>query len=161
MKSLRVVLVAALALAIAAPSAFAWYLYWPTSGRISSVVGWRICPFHGREYHPGTDIAAPGGRRIGSIAAGRVTSAGWAGGYGKSVNMSHASGYTSRYSHMSSISTRRGAYLASKGKVGAVGTTGSSTGNHLDFGIKRYGSVKAPRCSKGQYKTAGTRIYLR
>ncbi|MFA5857562.1 MAG: M23 family metallopeptidase [Elusimicrobiota bacterium] len=159
MKSLKIALVAALALAVAAPSAFA--LYWPVSGRISSIVGWRICPFHGREYHPGTDVAAPSGRRIGSIAAGRVTSAGWNGGYGKSVSMSHSSGYTSRYSHMSYISTRRGAYLSAKGKVGNVGTTGSSTGNHLDFGIKRYGSVKAPKCYKGQYKTAGTTLYLR
>lgn len=69
---------------------FAWPV--PSSSTISSEYGWRICPFHGREFHGAIDIAASSGSAIVASSAGTVISAGWNGGFGYSVQVDHGGG---------------------------------------------------------------------
>lgn len=114
---------------------------WPVPGhtRISSPYGWRNCPFHGREKHSGIDIPAPYGTRVVAASSGTVISAGYMGSYGNAVLISHGNGVYSLYAHNSSIVKWSGS--VSKGQtISKVGSTGSSTGNHLHFEVRRGGS---------------------
>jgi len=90
--------------------------------------------------HEGLDMSAPGGTRVGAVAAGKVVRVGWRGGYGRAVEVAHGGGVTSMYAHLSSISVRYGQSVGVGGMVGRVGTSGSSTGNHLHLGMYRYGA---------------------
>jgi len=139
---------------------------WPTSGRITSLVGYRIHPITGaRSFHAGTDIAAPTGTGIGNAGRGTVTVAGWVSGYGNAVYIDHsayARGYTTRYGHMSRIYARRGQKLTSFNQtIGLVGSTGNSTGPHLHWEVRYYGTVKRPVCYLGQYVRRGTSVTIR
>ncbi len=158
MKSLKVAVVVAMAIIIGVTAVYA--MRWPCSGTVTSVVGWRICPFHGREYHDGTDIANGTGTRIGAIGDGRVTLAGSYSGYGNAVIMSHSGGYTSLYGHMSRVTVRRGQHKNPTGKLGYMGSTGFATGPHLHLTVKRYGAVKAPKVRKYAYVRAGAKHLL-
>ena len=122
--------------------AFAWPV--PSSHNISSGYGWRICPFHGREFHGAIDIAASGGAPIVSVAAGKVISAGWNGGFGNSIKVDHGGGLVSMYNHCSSFAASVGQTVKKGQTIAYVGTTGSSTGNHLDFRIFQDGTTKDP-----------------
>jgi murein DD-endopeptidase MepM/ murein hydrolase activator NlpD len=81
-----------------------------------------------------------------SIGDGRVVAAGWNGGFGKYVEIRHNGMYASCYGHLSGYgeSVRRGATVSQGQVVGYVGSTGLSTGPHLDFRIKKYGSYVNP-----------------
>ena len=91
--------------------------------------------------HLGIDYAAPTGTPISSIGDGIVKFAGWNDGYGKFIKIRHNSIYTSTYGHLSKIA--KGISVGKKVKqgqvIGYVGTTGLSTGPHLDFRITRNG----------------------
>lgn len=106
---------------------------WPTTATyISSEYGWRICPFHGKEYHNGLDIAGAGGSPIYSTNSGIVVFAGWNGGYGNCVIV-QMENYKALYGHMRSIACKKNQFVAAGQLIGYMGTTGSSTGNHLHF----------------------------
>lgn len=108
---------------------------WPLSGyrNVTSAFGWRNCPFHGREFHSGVDIPAPSGTPIMATKGGVVIISAYGSSYGNYVVVAHSDGGRSLYAHMSSRSVSAGQSVSQGQKLGAVGTTGSSTGNHLHF----------------------------
>ncbi|MBI4562057.1 MAG: M23 family metallopeptidase, partial [Candidatus Rokubacteria bacterium] len=85
-----------------------------------------------------------------SVADGVVTLAGWNGGYGISVSLRHRAGYETMYNHLSRVGqgVRRGARAAQGQVVGYVGSTGLSTGPHLDYRVMRGGSFVNPLAEK-------------
>lgn len=113
--------------------------------RVSSNFGWRTHPISGKKsFHDGVDIAASHGTGVYAYSAGTVSFAGWNGGYGKVVYIDHGNGLQTRYAHMSAISVRVGQSVSAGKKIGAVGSTGNSTGAHLHFEVLKYGSLKNP-----------------
>ena len=111
---------------------------WPVSGTLTSGFGPR-----GGGIHEGIDIAAPGGTPVRAAAAGRVIVAGWSGGYGNLVVIDHGNGIATAYAHLSAIYASGGS--VSQGQsIGAVGSTGHSTGNHLHFEVRVNGSPVDP-----------------
>lgn len=113
---------------------------------ISSGFGYRRDPFTGGgAMHSGLDFSAPHGAPIHAAAAGTVTFSGWKSGYGKVVEISHASGMITRYAHMSRFNTRVGAEVAAGQVIGAIGSTGRSTGPHLHFEVRIDGRAVNPR----------------
>ena len=111
---------------------------WPVNGLLTSGFGARW----GR-MHEGIDVAAPTGRPIGAAAAGTVIVAGWGGGYGNLVVISHGS-ISTAYAHMSQISVSSGQQVDRGTVLGAVGSTGNSTGPHLHFEVRVNGSPQNP-----------------
>jgi murein DD-endopeptidase MepM/ murein hydrolase activator NlpD len=113
-------------------------LIWPVSGVVTSGFGMRW----GR-MHEGIDIAAPSGTGIRAAAAGRIIYTGYMGGYGNITIIDHGNGLSTAYAHQSSIYVGGGS--VSQGTViGAVGTTGNSTGPHLHFEVRVNGSPVDP-----------------
>lgn len=94
--------------------------------------------------HLGVDYAAPAGTPVQSVAAGLVTGAGYNGGGGRTVTIRHASGYETKYLHLSRIAVRVGARVDQGNVIGTVGSTGLATGPHLDFRINRNGKAVNP-----------------
>lgn len=112
---------------------------------ISSRYGWRSDPFTGRRsFHSGIDMAAPRGTSVYAALAGRVIAAGYSAVYGNYVIVRHHSGYQSLYAHLHTISIRYGAWVTTRTRIGTVGSTGRSTGNHLHFSIYKYGKSLNP-----------------
>lgn len=103
----------------------------------SSRYGWRTSPFDSsrRSFHSGIDMACRSGTPIYAALEGKVTTAGWSEVFGNYVIVSHHSGYKTLYGHMSSISTKKGAYVTTSTVLGKVGSTGLSTGPHLHFTV--------------------------
>jgi murein DD-endopeptidase MepM/ murein hydrolase activator NlpD len=97
-----------------------------------------------RRAHLGVDYAAPYGTPVHAAADGRVVSAGWEGGYGRTVRLRHANGYETLYGHLSRIAVRAGQRVAQGALVGAVGATGLATGPHLDYRMTRNGQFLDP-----------------
>ena len=83
--------------------------------------------------HLGVDYAAPVGTPVRASGGGTVTLAGWSGGYGKTVKIRHPNGYETLYGHLSRIAVKKGQRVEQADVIGAVGTTGLSTGPHLDY----------------------------
>lgn len=111
---------------------------WPTSGgEITSYFGGRANPFSGRgyDYHPGIDIGNDYGAPVYAGADGYVEYAGWYGGYGRYVKISHGYGYETAYGHMSSIEVSNGEYVKKGEVIGYVGSSGYSTGPHLHYEV--------------------------
>jgi murein DD-endopeptidase MepM/ murein hydrolase activator NlpD len=73
-----------------------------------------------------------------------VIAAGWSGGYGRIVRLRHANGYQTLYGHLSRISVRKGQRVSQGQKIGAVGSTGLSTGPHLDYRMSLNGKYVDP-----------------
>lgn len=121
---------------------FQWPL--PQSYTITSLFGYREDPFTGEIiYHGGTDIAAPGGTPILAAADGTVSIANgtdsWGGSYGYHVKIGHADSFETLYAHCSSICVTEGQQVKQGEVIAYVGTTGSSTGNHLHFEVRQDG----------------------
>ncbi|MCL1848924.1 MAG: peptidoglycan DD-metalloendopeptidase family protein [Clostridiales bacterium] len=126
---------------------------WPVPGwtRISSDYGYRIHPIYKvNRFHSGIDIPANAGTKVVAAEAGRVIMATTYGGFGKTVILDHGGGVASQYSHLSSISVSQGDKVYKGDKVGGVGTTGLSTGNHLHFQIMVNGATVDPQ-RNGKY----------
>ncbi len=85
--------------------------------------------------HLGVDIGAKRGTRIYATHSGKVIYAGWMGGYGKVVKISHKEGYVSLYAHQSKLAVKKGQYVKRRQVIGYIGSTGRSTGPHLHFGL--------------------------
>jgi murein DD-endopeptidase MepM/ murein hydrolase activator NlpD len=95
--------------------------------------------------HLGVDYAAPVGTPVRASGGGVVTLAGWSGGYGKTVKIRHPNGYETLYGHLSRINVKRGQRVEQAEIIGAVGTTGLSTGPHLDYRMIKNGTFVDPR----------------
>jgi murein DD-endopeptidase MepM/ murein hydrolase activator NlpD len=104
-------------------------------------------PVHGGyRPHLGVDYGAPHGAPVVAVASGTVLSAGWNGGSGRMVRIRHASGYESYYLHLSSFASgvRAGARVEQGQLIGRVGSTGTATGPHLDYRLRRSGVFVNP-----------------
>ena len=107
----------------------------------------RLHPILGeRRPHLGVDYAAPVGTPVWAVADGTVVTAGWNGGYGKQVALKHVKGYQSLYGHLSRIApgVQKGKSIRQKQIIGYVGSTGLSTGPHLDFRLTKSGAYRNP-----------------
>lgn len=119
---------------------------WPTSGGVGSGFGARLHPVLGYyRQHDGLDIGGASGQDIWASAPGTVIFAGWRGGYGNAVIIQHDNGISTLYAHMSSIGTSVGATVGAGTRIGAVGSTGLSTGPHLHFEVRVNGTPVDPR----------------
>ena len=94
--------------------------------------------------HHGVDYGAPVGSPVQATADGTVTQAGWNGGAGRMIKLRHANGYETMYLHLSRINVRVGARVRTGEVIGAVGSSGESTGPHLDYRIRLRGSYINP-----------------
>ena len=94
--------------------------------------------------HLGVDYRASTGSSVVAVASGTVVSAGWNGGAGRMVHLRHASGYETMYMHLSSIAVTRGQHVSQGQLVGRVGSSGLSTGPHLDYRVKKGGQYLNP-----------------
>ncbi|WP_333781576.1 peptidoglycan DD-metalloendopeptidase family protein [Aurantiacibacter sp. MUD61] len=113
---------------------------------ISSGFGYRRDPFNGRAtMHSGLDFRAPHGAPIFAAAAGEVTFAGRKSGYGNVVEITHNTGLVTRYAHMSGFNARVGMQVEAGDRIGAIGSTGRSTGPHLHFEVRVNGRAVNPR----------------
>ena len=119
---------------------------WPLDGytRLSDTFGERICPFHGKEFHDGVDIPAPGGTNIMASASGVVTKATYSSSFGNNITIDHGNGVETMYLHCSALAVEEGDHVEQGQVIAYVGTTGSSTGNHLDFRFKVNGEYVDP-----------------
>ena len=109
---------------------------WPVWGRISGIYGaQRILNGKPRQPHYGIDIAAPSGVAVRAAGAGRVTMAMDLYFTGGTVIIDHGFGLNSTYSHLKDMNVRPGDRVTRGGVIGSVGSTGRSTGPHLDWRI--------------------------
>ncbi|RZV35045.1 MAG: M23 family metallopeptidase [Sphingomonadaceae bacterium] len=105
--------------------------------RISSSFGYRRDPFtRSGAMHSGLDFKGPTGAPIYAAANGRVSYVGWKSGYGKTVEISHGNGLMTRYAHMSQFKAKVGQTVTAGDAIGAIGSTGRSTGPHLHFEVR-------------------------
>ena len=100
----------------------------------------------GLRPHLGVDYAAPPGTPIWAVADGTIASCGWNNGYGNQVILRHMNGYRTYYGHLSGFGTgiRKGVKVRQKQIIGYVGSTGLSTGPHLDYRLAKDGKFRNP-----------------
>lgn len=116
---------------------------WPVASYVyvSSRFGLRVHPITGKtKSHTGIDIASNQGTAVYASDGGTVTLAGWNGGYGNCIMIDHGNGYVTLYGHLSSISVSVGQTVSQGATIGAVGSTGNSTGPHLHFEVLKNGT---------------------
>ncbi len=119
---------------------------WPVRGFVTSPFGTRTSPWDGeREMHAGLDISAQYGHPVAATAAGEVVFAGRDGGYGGLVVIDHGSRMHTLYGHLSALYVREGQHVRAGQPIGAVGSTGHSTGAHLHYEVRLNGSPVDPR----------------
>lgn len=121
--------------------------YWPVPGytTVSSDYGYRTDPIHGgTQFHTGIDIPAPTGTPIVAAQSGVVVWATGSSSAGNWVGISHADGAVSVYMHMSGFAVSEGQTVSAGQVIGYVGSTGWSTGAHLDFSVRVNGSSVNP-----------------
>ena len=90
-------------------------------------------------YHTGLDFAAPMGTPVYAATNGVVVEAGWAGAYGQNIVIQHDDGTQTAYAHLSSIGVSVGQSVSAGQQIGAVGSTGNSSGPHLHFEVRTSG----------------------
>ena len=113
---------------------------------ISSGFGYRSDPFTGAgAFHAGLDFRGPVGAPIYAAAKGVVSFAGVRQGYGNCVEIDHGNGLTTRYAHMSRLGATVGQQIAAGNVIGAIGSTGRSTGPHLHFEVRIHDRPVNPR----------------
>lgn len=127
---------------------------WPVTGRVTSEYGWRYASrgsalsralgLIGNAWHPGIDIAAKAGTRVNCTAAGEVIWTGERESYGNLVIIDHGA-YQTYYAHLQRIAVKEGQKVSRGDKVGTVGSTGTSTGNHLHYEVRVRGESVNPR----------------
>lgn len=117
----------------------------PVDGHITSYFGYRYHPIlHFTRFHAGLDIGAAWGSPIVAAGDGQVVAAGWAGGYGREVQIAHGGGLTSLYGHMSEIVAQAGSFVHAGQVIGYVGSSGLSTGPHVHFEVRLSGQPVNP-----------------
>jgi murein DD-endopeptidase MepM/ murein hydrolase activator NlpD len=119
---------------------------WPViGGWISSHFGYRSDPFTGRgAFHAGVDFAAEPGTRVISTGPGVVSFAGYKSGYGNVVEVTHPTGYLTRYGHNARNLVREGEAVHKNQEIAVIGSTGRSTGTHVHFEVERDGKTQNP-----------------
>lgn len=113
---------------------------WPVRGVITG----RFGDDRGDHAHAGLDIAASTGTPVKAAKPGTVTVAGYLSGYGNAVYIGHEGGYETRYGHLNSINVRSGQSVGYSSIIGAVGSTGDSSGPHLHFEVRSGGVARDP-----------------
>ena len=129
----------------------------PVIGNVefSSGFGVRSDPFLGRPaMHTGLDFRASTGDPVRATANGKVVNAGWSGGYGRMVEIDHGNGLSTRYGHLSEIGVKIGQQISIGQVIGAVGSTGRSTGPHLHYETRIDGDAVDPQ----KFLRAGVRL---
>jgi murein DD-endopeptidase MepM/ murein hydrolase activator NlpD len=129
----------------------------PVIGEVefTSGFGVRSDPFLGRPaMHTGLDFRASTGDPVRATANGKVVSSGWAGGYGRMVEIDHGNGLSTRYGHLSEIGVKVGDLIKIGQVIGAVGSTGRSTGPHLHYETRIDGDAVDPQ----KFLRAGIRL---
>ena len=129
----------------------------PVVGEVefTSGFGVRSDPFLGRPaMHTGLDFRAASGDPVRATANGKVVSSGWAGGYGRMVEIDHGNGLSTRYGHLSEINVKIGDPIKIGQVIGAVGSTGRSTGPHLHYETRIDGDAVDPQ----KFLRAGVRL---
>jgi murein DD-endopeptidase MepM/ murein hydrolase activator NlpD len=129
----------------------------PVIGEVefTSGFGIRSDPFLGRPaMHTGLDFRAAMGDPVRATANGKVVSSGWAGGYGRMVEIDHGNGLSTRYGHLSEIGVKVGDPIRIGQVIGAVGSTGRSTGPHLHYETRIDGEAVDPQ----KFLRAGVRL---
>ncbi len=117
----------------------------PVHGKISSYFGPRRHPLgRRREMHTGIDIPGRRGDPIQAAVGGRVVFAGRRSGYGLMLEIDHGGGLTTVYAHCSSLQVARGAMIQAGRVIARIGTTGTVTGAHLHFEVRREGRAIDP-----------------
>jgi murein DD-endopeptidase MepM/ murein hydrolase activator NlpD len=117
----------------------------PGQLEVTSNFGYRADPFLGRPaLHSGMDLRGDYGEPIRATAAGRVSVAGPASGYGNMVEIDHGAGLATRYGHMSRIDVEEGQWVQAGAIIGAIGSTGRSTGPHLHYEVRVDGGAVDP-----------------
>jgi murein DD-endopeptidase MepM/ murein hydrolase activator NlpD len=113
---------------------------WPADGEVTSEFGmrWGV-------LHRGIDVAGSEGTPVVAALPGRVIEAGWTSGYGLTVIVDHGQGSTTLYAHLSAIEVDEGAEVGPTTTIGAMGSTGNSTGPHLHFETRLDGEAHDPR----------------
>lgn len=107
----------------------------------------RLHPVHNTvRAHTGVDYGAPHGASVLAVASGTVVSAGWAGAGGRQVRIRHDRGLETFYMHLSSFAAgvRAGVHVDQGQVIGRVGSTGTATGPHLHFSLRKNGSFVDP-----------------
>jgi murein DD-endopeptidase MepM/ murein hydrolase activator NlpD len=101
---------------------------------------------HVYKAHLGVDYGAPTGSSVVAVAAGAVVAAGYSGAGGNTVHLKHPGGFETYYLHLSAFGPgiRAGAHVAQRQLIGRVGMTGSATGPHLDYRVKKNGTFVNP-----------------
>jgi murein DD-endopeptidase MepM/ murein hydrolase activator NlpD len=118
----------------------------PVAGTtLTSNFGMRKDPFTGAAaMHAGIDFRAVAGTPVFATSRGKVTTARFSNGYGNLVEIDHGAGFTTRYGHLSQIDVKEGQEIAAGDAVGAIGSTGRSTGPHLHYETRVGGNPVDP-----------------
>ena len=113
-------------------------MVWPASGTVTARFGdWR-----GSNRHDGIDIGMLRTLRLRAVTGGVVRKTGYVAGYagyGQIVILDVPGPYTALYAHLSSVSVKRGQHVRKGQRLGLAGCTGSCSGTHLHFEVKRKG----------------------
>ena len=120
----------------------------PVDGDIEPASGFgvRTDPFtNSPAMHTGLDLHGDTGDPVRATADGKVTSAGWSGGYGRVIDIDHGNGMSTRYGHLSAIDVRVGQSIRTGQIIGRIGSTGRSTGPHLHYETRVRGGAVDPQ----------------
>lgn len=109
----------------------------PASGRVGEILRDYDGGYYSNHYRAAAiDILNSEGTAIYAAASGTVTLSSWYGGYGKCVIIDHGNGYSTLYGHFSSVEVSEGQTVAQGQQIGGMGSTGSSTANHVHFEVR-------------------------
>lgn len=117
---------------------------WPVYGSITSEFGWRLHPIYKKNmYHSGIDIGVPQGTPVFAARGGTVKYAGWKSDYGNLIIIDHG-GYQTYYAHLSKINVYVGLRVEKGDFIARSGNTGTSTGPHLHFEVRKNDELQDP-----------------
>ena len=118
---------------------------WPADGEKTSGFGPRVHPIFGTvRQHNGIDLGGATGDRVRAARSGEVILAGQRGGFGNTIVIYHGLGYSTLYAHLSRIEVSESQNVQSGDRIGAIGSTGWSTGPHLHFELRIDGKAVDP-----------------
>ena len=116
-----------------------------SDGQLGSPFGVRQDPLLGvRAMHEGFDFVAEVGSPVFAAADGVVLKAETHPEYGRVIDLDHGEGLVTRYAHLSKIEAQVGRFVKRGARIGAVGNSGRSTGSHLHFEVRVFGTAKNP-----------------